>query len=144
MKSVVSRSEAETMAIAKKFAEEIQKGDVVCLQGNLGAGKTQFVRGFVQGFGLSGDEVSSPTFTLINEYKGSMPIYHFDCYRLEHYVEALEIGAEEYFYGDGVCIVEWPERILEILPNEKKLIIFEQTGKKERKIYFHQAVNNGD
>lgn len=137
MKSVISRSEAETMAIAKEYAGSIQRGDIVCLQGNLGAGKTHFVRGFVQGLGLSGDEVSSPTFTVINEYEGTMPIYHFDCYRLEHYKEALEIGAEEYFYGDGVCIVEWPERILEILPNEKKWITFKQTGKEEREINFH-------
>ncbi|MCC5942276.1 MAG: tRNA (adenosine(37)-N6)-threonylcarbamoyltransferase complex ATPase subunit type 1 TsaE [Balneolaceae bacterium] len=137
MKSVTSRSEAETIAIAKEYTGSIQRGDIVCLQGNLGAGKTHFVRGFVQGLGLSGDEVSSPTFTVINEYEGTMPIYHFDCYRLEHYKEALEIGAEEYFYGDGVCIVEWPERILEILPNEKKWITFKQTGKEEREINFH-------
>ena len=137
MKCVKSSSEAETMALAKEYAGTINRGDVVCLQGDLGAGKTNFVRGFVQALGLSGGEVSSPTFTVINEYEGTMPIYHFDCYRLEHYTEALEIGAEDYFYGDGVCIVEWPERILEILPNEKKWITFKQTGKEEREINFH-------
>ncbi|TVR18696.1 MAG: tRNA (adenosine(37)-N6)-threonylcarbamoyltransferase complex ATPase subunit type 1 TsaE [Balneolaceae bacterium] len=137
MKRVRSSSAAETMVLAKEYAGTIDRGDIVCLQGDLGAGKTNFVRGFVQGLGLSGSEVSSPTFTVINEYEGTMPIYHFDCYRLEHYTEALEIGAEDYFYSDGVCIVEWPERILEILPNEKKWITFKQTGKEEREITFH-------
>ncbi len=137
MKRVISSSESETMALAKEYAGTINRGDIVCLQGDLGAGKTNFVRGFVQALGLTGSEVSSPTFTVINEYEGTMPIYHFDCYRLEHYTEALEIGAEDYFYGDGVCIVEWPERILEILPNEKKWITFKQTGKEEREINFH-------
>ncbi len=137
MKKVTSRSEAETMAIAKEYAGSVNPGDVICLQGNLGAGKTQFVRGFVEGFEISADLVSSPTFTIINEYEGATPVYHFDCYRLEHYSEALEIGAEEYFYDDGVCIVEWPERILEILPKEKKLITIQSTGKEEREIIFH-------
>lgn len=137
MRKVKSRSETETITIAREFSATIEPGAVICLQGNLGAGKTYFVRGFVQGFGLSGDEVSSPTFTIINEYEGIMPIYHFDCYRLEHYREAIEIGAEEYFYGDGICIVEWPERILELLPPEKKMITINTTGKKEREIIFH-------
>jgi tRNA threonylcarbamoyladenosine biosynthesis protein TsaE len=110
MDKLISHSEEETMAIARRFAKEVKAGDVVCLTGDLGAGKTQFVRGFVQVFGLPADIVSSPTFTIINEYNGKLPVYHFDCYRLEHYSEALEIGAEEYFYGDGVCIVEWPDK----------------------------------
>ncbi|MCC5907059.1 MAG: tRNA (adenosine(37)-N6)-threonylcarbamoyltransferase complex ATPase subunit type 1 TsaE [Balneolaceae bacterium] len=137
MKKLISRSEADTMKIARQFAEETKPGDVVCLTGNLGSGKTQFVRGFVQVFGLDADVVSSPTFTIINEYNGNLSVYHFDCYRLEHYTEALEIGAEEYFYGDGVCIVEWPERISELLPPHSKQITLTATGKNEREIIFH-------
>jgi tRNA threonylcarbamoyladenosine biosynthesis protein TsaE len=138
MKKLISRSENQTLKIAQEFASEINPGDVVCLSGNLGAGKTQFVRGFVQGFGLSADVVSSPTFTIINEYEGGrIPIFHFDCYRLENYTEALEIGAEEYFYGDGVCIVEWPGRIAELIPPDSKQITITTTGKYEREIIFH-------
>ncbi len=137
MNKMISHSEADTMKIARQFAEETEPGDVVCLSGNLGSGKTQFVRGFVQVFGLDADVVSSPTFTIINEYNGNLSVYHFDCYRLEHYTEALEIGAEEYFYGDGVCIVEWPERISELLPPHSKQITLTATGKNEREIIFH-------
>ncbi len=129
MKTVQSNSPKETIKIAKEYAQTVNPGDVVCLKGNLGAGKTQFVRGFVQGLGLSGDVVSSPTFTIINEYDGKLPVYHFDCYRLEHYAEAVEIGAEEYLYGDGVCLIEWPDRISELLPPSSKHVTFSIIGK---------------
>lgn len=136
METVQSSSPAETIKIAKEFAKTVKPGDVICLEGNLGAGKTHFVRGFVQGVGLPGDVVSSPTFTIINEYEGELPIYHFDCYRLEHVEEALEIGAEEYLYGDGVCIVEWPDRIRDLLPPSSKHVTFSITGKNKREISF--------
>lgn len=138
MKKVQSNSEHETINIAKKYAKSAEPGDVICLQGNLGAGKTRFVRGFVQGLGLPGEIVTSPTFTIINEYDGELPIYHFDCYRLEHFEEAVEIGAEEYLYGNGVCIVEWPERITELLPPSSKHVTFTITGKNKREIIFQQ------
>lgn len=132
----MSSSAEETISIAEEYAQAVQAGDVICLSGNLGAGKTQFVRGFVQGLGLSGDIVSSPTFTIINEYDGDLPVYHFDCYRLEHFREAVEIGAEEYLYGNGVCIVEWPDRIRELLPPTAKHITFTITGKNKRELIF--------
>lgn len=137
MKTVQSRSPDETVKIAEKYAQTVKPGDVICLKGNLGAGKTQFVRGFVQGVGLSGEIVSSPTFTIINEYTGDLPVYHFDCYRLERFEEAVEIGAEEYLFGDGVCIVEWPDRISELLPPSSKHVTFSIIGKNEREIIFH-------
>ena len=136
MKKEVSNSENDTIEIARRFAKEVKEGDVICLYGNLGAGKTHFVRGFVQGLGLSGTEVTSPTFTIVHEYKGVMPIYHFDCYRLNDVSEALEIGSEEYFYGDGVCIVEWPEKISGILPPDIIKININTTGKNQREIIF--------
>ncbi|MCG2588408.1 tRNA (adenosine(37)-N6)-threonylcarbamoyltransferase complex ATPase subunit type 1 TsaE [Rhodohalobacter sulfatireducens] len=136
MKTVQSSSPDETIKIAKEFAKTVKPGDVICLDGNLGAGKTQFVKGFVQGLGLSSDIVSSPTFTIINEYEGELPVYHFDCYRLEHVQEALEIGAEEYLYGDGVCVIEWPDRITDLLPPSAKHVTFSITGKKKREISF--------
>jgi len=136
MQTVQSGSPGETIEIAKAYAKGAESGDVICLKGNLGAGKTQFVRGFVQGLGISGDVVSSPTFTIINEYEGELPVYHFDCYRLERVEEAIEIGAEEYLYGDGVCIVEWPDRIRDLLPPTSKHVTFSITGKNKRNISF--------
>lgn len=136
MKTVQSSSPDETVRIAKEYSKTVQSGDVICLKGNLGAGKTQFVRGFVQGLGLPGDVVTSPTFTIINEYESNPPVYHFDCYRLEHFEEAVQIGAEEYLYGSGVCIIEWPERITELLPPSSKHVTFTITGKNKREIIF--------
>lgn len=137
MKTVLSSSPDETIKIATGYAQSVNPGDVICLKGNLGAGKTQFVRGFVQGLGLSGDVVSSPTFTIINEYDGDLPVYHFDCYRLKDFKEAVEIGAEEYLYGEGVCIIEWPDRISELLPPSSKHVTFSIIGKNKREIIFH-------
>lgn len=137
MERVISRSVQDTYSIASKYAGNVQPGDVICLTGTLGAGKTHFVKGFVDAFGISGEVVNSPTFTIINEYHGTIPVYHFDCYRLKHVEEALEIGAEEYFYGEGVCIVEWPERISEILPPGAKQITINITGPDEREFIFH-------
>lgn len=136
MKTVQSSSPEETIKIAEEFAKTVKPGDVICLHGNLGAGKTQFVKGFVQGLGHSGTIVSSPTFTIINEYDGELPVYHFDCYRLEHVQEALEIGAEEYLYGNGVCVIEWPDLITDLLPPSSKHVTFSITGKKKREISF--------
>ncbi len=137
MEQRTSGSVEETLSIAAQYSKSVQPGDVICLEGNLGAGKTHFVKGFVTGFGISADDVSSPTFTIINEYDGERPVYHFDCYRLERPEEALEIGAEEYFYGDGVCIVEWPERILDLLPDHSKRITIRSLSENEREITFH-------
>jgi tRNA threonylcarbamoyladenosine biosynthesis protein TsaE len=137
MMKLQSDSPDQTMRIAKEFSKKVKGGDVICLRGDLGAGKTQFVRGFVQGFGFTGNEVSSPTFTVINEYRGEPSIYHFDCYRLEHYSEAVEIGAEEYFYGDGITIIEWPDKIAEILPNDSVNITIKVLSENKRELLFH-------
>src|SRR5690554_5194307 len=102
MREEISHSVKETEEIARTFAKTVKPGDIVCLFGDLGAGKTNFARGFVQAFGISADVVDSPTFTIINEYEGELSVYHMDCYRLEHHSEALEIGIEEYLYGDGI------------------------------------------
>tara|TARA_R100001143_G_scaffold61071_2_gene61211 strand:+ start:42613 stop:43026 length:414 start_codon:yes stop_codon:yes gene_type:complete len=137
MKKFQSDSPDQTIEIAKDFSKRVKAGDVICLRGELGAGKTHFVRGFVQGFGFSGNEVSSPTFTVINEYIGELSIYHFDCYRLEHYSEAVEIGAEDYFYGDGITIIEWPDKISELLPNDSLNISIQVLSENKREIIFH-------
>lgn len=135
-----SKSPDETIALGKKFAQDIKVGDVVCLKGELGAGKTHFVKGMAEAFGIDQDEVQSPTFTLINEYASSVPLYHFDCYRMESPREALEIGAEEYFYGEGVCVIEWPERIASVIPPEAIWITIDSPDKKTRKFVISKKV----
>lgn len=132
----ISHSVTETFQIAEEFAATVKPGNVILLEGDLGAGKTHFVKGFVRGFGLSSDVVSSPTFTIINEYEGSLPVYHFDFYRIENIGEALEIGTEEYLYGTGVCIVEWPERVRDILPEDAVTLRISTIAPEKRKITF--------
>ena len=115
---MLSSSVEETIQFGKQFAEQLKPSDVVCLNGDLGAGKTHFVKGIASFFGIDYSKVHSPTFTLINEYHGSISLYHFDCYRINHEQEAIEIGTEEYFYGNGISVVEWPEKIRTLLPNK--------------------------
>lgn len=132
-KEFTTDSPEETIAAGKTFVADLYSGDVVCLEGELGAGKTHFVKGMAEGLGIDQGEVQSPTFTLINEYMGEQSLYHFDCYRMESPREALEIGAEEYFYGDGICVIEWPERILTLIPTEAIWIYIEAPDKDTRK-----------
>lgn len=108
----ISKSIKDTQQIAFKFAEELKPGDVLTLKGDLGAGKTAFTAGVVDGLGLS-NSVSSPTFTIVNEYlKGKIPVYHFDLYRLKDEDDLYDIGIDEYLYGNGICIFEWPELVV--------------------------------
>lgn len=113
-----SNSPKETHNIAKSFAKTLKKGDVICLSGDLGTGKTAFVQGLATGLGIT-DYVNSPTFTIVNCYEGVLPLYHFDVYRIADPDEMYEIGYEEYVYGDGVSVIEWPEIISEILPENR-------------------------
>ena len=130
----VSNSVEETIHAGYEFAKQLQRGDVVCLEGDLGAGKTHFVKGVASYFGINPEKVNSPTYTLIHEYKGTIPVYHFDCYRLKGEQEALEIGTEEYFYGDGVSLVEWPKKINDLLPKEAIWIKISHLSDAKRKI----------
>ncbi len=110
-------SPAETMALGARLAERLRPGDVVALYGDLGAGKTHLAKGLCAALGVPEADVNSPTFTIVNEYDGSaFPIYHFDAYRIRHADEFFELGFEDYFYGRGLCLVEWPERIEALLP----------------------------
>ena len=117
-KEFTTYSEQETIELGIKLAGQVNAGDIICLDGRLGAGKTHLVKGLAKGMGIDEKQVHSPTYTLIHEYvEGEIPLYHFDCYRMESEKEALEIGAEEYFYGVGVSIVEWPDRIRSLIPD---------------------------
>ena len=110
-----SNSPKETENIAKAFAKKLEKGDVLCLTGDLGVGKTAFVQGLAKGLGIE-EYISSPTFTIVNCYSGKLPFYHFDVYRIGDSEEMYEIGYEEYVYGDGISVIEWPQLISDILP----------------------------
>ena len=142
MFELISNSENETKKIAEKFARQLKKGDVVVLTGDLGSGKTKFVEGILTYFGKE-DEISSPTFTIVNEYDSDEKIYHFDVYRLEDVDEFYAIGGEEYF-DRGICLIEWGEIVEEVLPERYLKIIFERDlskGENLRKIVFETHGN---
>ncbi|MBR4721249.1 MAG: tRNA (adenosine(37)-N6)-threonylcarbamoyltransferase complex ATPase subunit type 1 TsaE [Clostridia bacterium] len=113
-----SYSRKETENVAKAFAKTLKKGDVVCINGDLGSGKTAFTEGIARGMGIT-DIVSSPTFTIVNCYSGDVPLYHFDVYRISDSSEMYDIGFDEYISGDGVAVIEWAEIISDILPDER-------------------------
>ena len=130
MQSVICKNENETKMFAKNLASILKKGDVIVLSGELRAWKTKFVEGILEKFNLE-DEISSPTFTIVNEYKNSeISIYHFDLYRLSDIYEFENIGGEEYF-DKGICIFEWGELIEDILPNDYIKIKFERIGNED-------------
>lgn len=135
---IESSSVEETIEAGFEFGKQLEPGDVVCLVGDLGAGKTHFVKGVASYFGIDPESVSSPTYTLIHEYSGDLPVYHFDCYRLKSEQEALEIGAEEYFYGEGVCLIEWPGIIDSLIPEEAIRVDISHVSDSKRSIHIHQ------
>lgn len=125
-----SNSPNDTEMIAKALVKKLKPSDVICLRGDLGVGKTAFVQGLVKGLGVT-EPISSPTFTIVNCYTGGkMPIYHFDVYRIEDSDEMYEIGFDEYVYGDGVTVIEWPDNIADILPDNAYNITIEKDYEK--------------
>ncbi len=129
----ISYSQDDTRALAGKVADKIKKGDVVALFGELGAGKTCFVQGFAKAFGIT-EIVNSPSFAIVNVYDGRMPVYHMDFYRIDSPDEIRAIGCEDYFYGDGVCFIEWAEKAKDIIPPDRKEIYIKIINKTEREI----------
>ncbi|MBI4211609.1 MAG: tRNA (adenosine(37)-N6)-threonylcarbamoyltransferase complex ATPase subunit type 1 TsaE [Deltaproteobacteria bacterium] len=118
------------------FAQSLQPGTVVALVGPLGAGKTSFVTGMAKGFGINAAAVvRSPTFTLINEYHGRLPLYHFDFYRIDQVAEIERLGVVEYFEGQGISVVEWADKFPEIMPKQTIWIRFEIMNAQTRVIY---------
>lgn len=111
----LSRSVSETEALGEALAKHLSRGDVIAYLGDLGAGKTAFTRGLARGLGCTG-RVTSPTFTIVNEYEGAIPLFHFDMYRLSDADELFDIGWDDYLARGGICAVEWSERITDELP----------------------------
>jgi len=133
--TVTSRSREETMALGRQLGRLLGPGDVVALRGCLGSGKTTFTKGLAEGLGVEEPRwVTSPTFVLVHEYKGRVPIYHVDAYRLKGAADAEALGTDELFYGDGVAVVEWADRILGALPTERLDVLMEITGEEARRI----------
>jgi tRNA threonylcarbamoyladenosine biosynthesis protein TsaE len=129
-----------TSGFGREFGSKLQPGDVVALIGPLGAGKTHLVRAIAEGLGIPDSRVvSSPTFTLIHEYKGRLPIFHFDVYRLKSPAEFLDLGVAEYFDAGGVCLIEWADRVLEYLPANRIAITLEITGETSRSVTLDEA-----
>ncbi len=124
--TIESFSPQQTEKIGFELGQKAKEGDIYCLSGDLGVGKTVFTRGFAKGLGVEEEYITSPTFTIINEYDGRLKLYHFDVYRIGSIEEMDDTGYEDYFFGDGVCLIEWAELVEEIIPPEAVWIKIEK------------------
>jgi tRNA threonylcarbamoyladenosine biosynthesis protein TsaE len=132
----ISNSPAETEAVGRRLAKDIGMGTVFALKGELGSGKTLFTKAFVAGIG-SNAAVSSPTFTIVHEYRdGRLPVYHFDFFRVENRQSLERLGIDDYFFGDGVSMIEWADRFPEFIPAQAHWILFEIRSENQRAIIF--------
>ena len=129
----ISRSAEQTVDFAREYASSLKGGDVVLLNGEMGAGKTVFAKGVALGLGID-DEILSPTYAYMNDYGGKL--YHYDCYRLSSGAQAEGLGLVDYFYGDGVCLVEWAQNIADVLPENCKTVTIEKLDDGVRKIIY--------
>jgi len=135
VKEIISVSAQQTWEIARSIGEKLRQGDVLALSGELGSGKTCFTGGLARGLGVDEKyQITSPTFTLINEYPARHRLYHFDVYRIEDYDEFEDLGYEEYLGVEGVVVIEWAEKIAKRLPVNTLWITFEYLDEDERKI----------
>ncbi|MBI5150265.1 MAG: tRNA (adenosine(37)-N6)-threonylcarbamoyltransferase complex ATPase subunit type 1 TsaE [Candidatus Omnitrophica bacterium] len=147
--SLLSKSESETLRFGERLAKHLRKGDILCLEGELGSGKTTLIKGIAKGLKIASERVNSPTFVLMNAYHGRLPVprsgtysagqaglplYHFDLYRLEKADEIGAIGYEEFLYGDGVAVIEWAERLGALTPKEYLRVELKHKGENERSI----------
>ena len=129
----ISRSAEQTINFAREYASSLKGGDAVLLNGEMGAGKTVFAKGVALGLGID-DEILSPTYAYMNDYGGKL--YHYDCYRLSSGAQAEGLGLTDYFYGDGVCLVEWAQNIADVLPENCKTVTIEKLKGSVRKIIY--------
>ena len=134
MATFISNNPAETEAFGRQLANRVGPGSVLALKGELGSGKTQFVKGLVAGLG-SKAPATSPTFTIVHEYAGGrLPVYHFDFFRLHDHQSVVRLGLDDYFFGDGVSVIEWADRFPELIPGHALWISFEIKSENARTI----------
>lgn len=137
---IKSCSVEETISLAKKLGSTITKGTTICLTGDLGTGKTHFAKGVAEGLGIT-SSITSPTFTIVNEYHtGRLPLYHFDVYRVHDADEILQVGFEEYIYGEGITLIEWADLIESILPDEFLQVKIEKNQTENERIITFNSV----
>ena len=145
--NVGTNGAAETEQLGHKLAQQLKAGDVLAFFGDLGSGKTTLIKGICKGLEIE-EDITSPTFTLIHEYSGRFHVYHFDFYRIVSSQEVWELGCDEYFDGDGICIIEWPERIDSLLPLKRRevylRILFDQEPENIREIRIPDREDTGN
>ncbi|MBF0569290.1 MAG: tRNA (adenosine(37)-N6)-threonylcarbamoyltransferase complex ATPase subunit type 1 TsaE [Candidatus Omnitrophica bacterium] len=123
----------DTLALGARFAKFLKAGDIVCLFGDLGAGKTAFTKGIAKGLGIDPNKVHSPTFVLMNIYEAKCPVYHFDLYRIGA-ADLFDLGYEEFFYGKGIAVIEWSERLGDLMPKDHWHVELKHAGGDERSV----------
>ena len=139
MATFISNSPDETESFGRELAKNVKPGDVLALTGELGSGKTQFVKGLAAGIGAA-IAATSPTFTLIHEYSGGhLPIYHFDFFRIEDRSSAERLGLDDYFFGDGVSVIEWADKFPDLIPENARWISFETKSEAQRAITVQES-----
>ncbi len=132
---MITRSDKETIECGVRLSKTLKKGDVVALYGELGSGKTTFTKGIGKGLGVKNPQrINSPTFVLIKQYEGRMPLYHLDLYRLDNLKDIEDIAVEEYLFGDGVSVIEWPERLKNLLPKKHVSVRIAIKDESEREV----------
>lgn len=125
--SLHTTSREQTIQLGQKIGSKLKKGDILAMQGTLAAGKTTITKGIALALGVK-EDITSPTFCLISEYEGNMPLYHMDVYRLDGTEDFINLGVDDMLYGNGVCIIEWSEKIMEELPKSTIIIKLEPIG----------------
>jgi tRNA threonylcarbamoyladenosine biosynthesis protein TsaE len=136
----ISRSPEETRAVGERLGTRLGPGAVVACIGELGAGKTCFLQGLGRGLGIESG-VTSPTFVLVNQYRGRLPVYHLDAYRTETLTELIDIGVEELLHGDGVTVIEWAEKLLPLLPPQTITVTITGLGDEPRRLVIEGAAD---
>ena len=137
MEIFISKSREETEAFAKSYAKTLSGGDVVLLDGEMGAGKTVFAKGVAKGLGVE-EEVTSPTYAYMNDYDGRL--FHYDCYRIESVEQAERLGLADYFDMGGVCLIEWSQNIAPLLPKKTKRVTIKKISENEREITYEDEI----
>ena len=136
LRKFLSKSPKDTIYFAARFAKTLKAGDVVALVGNLGSGKTTFTKGIAKALGVKGYRyVNSPSFVLIREYKGRLPLYHFDLYRLGNVKDVEDLDSDGYFFGKGVSVIEWADKCKALLPKRHIHVEFRIKGENKRQIH---------